>query len=193
MQQETESSSQPCEVYAVEISRVVDQRRHRVFAFMKAHAEELAQQGAVVVSFRHRGSRMVGPYYRLTLRHGQVQQSVYLGADTEFVAEVRLALQKIQEPRQERRALRQYKQTIRKALAQCRAELRQELGRRGLRLHGYEVRGWQTPGPRVAAADRDQKGHERSQNVLPVPVSEEPPDVGQDRDGDAGAALASPG
>ena len=169
----------------MEISRVVDQRRHRVFAFMETHAAALAQQGVIVASFRRRGSRVVGPYYRLTLRQGQVQQSVYLGADAEFVAEIRTALQKIQKPQQERRALRRQKKRIRKALAQCKAELRRELGRRGLRLQGYEVRGWQTPGPRAAVADPDQRAHEQSQRGLAARAAEGQPAAQQEHGGDA--------
>ena len=144
---------------------------------MEAHAEELAHQGVVVASFRRRGGRVVGPYYRLTFRDGRRQRSLYLGNDVELVAEVRAALREIQTPWQERRAVRQHKKTIRKALAQCKVELRRELRRRGLRLQGYEVRGWQTPGPRAVAVDRDQRGQGQSQGGLPAPAPEGRPIV----------------
>jgi hypothetical protein len=135
--------------------RVVDQRRQRVLAFIAANAETLAKQGAVVTSFRWRGGRRVGPYYHLALRQGRRQRSVYLGADAELVAEVRIALREIQADQRERRAIRRQKKAIRKALVQCRAKLRRELARRGLRLKGYEVRGWHTPGRQAAVASED--------------------------------------
>ena len=74
-------------------------------------------------------------------------------ADTELVAEVRNFLDKIQAAQEERRALRRRKKAIRKALANCKSELRAELGQRGLRLKGYEVRGWRTAGSRKAARE----------------------------------------
>jgi len=115
---------------------------------MEVHTAELAQQGVVVESFRRRGGRVVGPYYRLAFRHGKVQRSMYLGTDMELVAEVRAALRKLQGPQRMRWALRRRRKAI-TALAECRAELRRELARRGLRLQGYEVRGWHTPGLRA--------------------------------------------
>ncbi len=138
----------------MEISQLVDQqtngRRQRVLELIEAHAATLAHQGTVVASFRYRGGRAVGPYHRLAWRQGQVQQSVYLGTDADLVAEVHVLLQELQQLHRERRALRRQKNVVRKVLAECRAELRRELGRRGLRLQGYEVRGWHTPGPRAA-------------------------------------------
>ena len=134
----------------MEISQRVDQqtdrRRQRVLEFLDAHREDFTQQGAVVASFRRRGGRMVGPYFRLAFREGRGQRSVYLGAEGELVAEVREVLQRIQAPWRERQAIQRNKKMIRKALAQCKDELRRELGRRGLRLQGYEVRGWRTLG-----------------------------------------------
>ena len=117
---------------------------------MKVHADLLARQGGIVASFRRCAGRAVGPYYRLAFRDGTVQRSLYLGTDAALVAEVRAALGKLQAPQRERRALQRHKKAVRKALAECRDGLRRELARRGLRLQGYEVRGWQTPDPRSA-------------------------------------------
>ena len=72
---------------------------------MAAHADALAHQGVIAASFRRRGGRALGPYYRLTLRQGQVQHSVYLGTDAVLIAEVRAALRKLQETLRERRAV----------------------------------------------------------------------------------------
>jgi hypothetical protein len=142
----------------VENSKTVDQRRQRIFAFIKKHEGHLARQGGIVATYRYRGGRAVGPYYRVAFRVGTVQQSVYMGTDLGLLAEVHLVLQELQRPYRERRALLQRKKAVRKVLAECRDELRRELARRGLRLQGYEVRGWQTPGPRSAGAPESCEG-----------------------------------
>jgi hypothetical protein len=148
----------------LEKSQVVDQRRQRVLAFLQAHAVPLSRQGTVVSSFRRRGGRKIGPYYRLAFRDGRVQRSLYLGDDMALVKEVRAALEALQRPRRARHALRRQKKAIRKALAQCRAELEGELARRGWWLKGSEIRGWCTPRPQVSVTSRaaetgDQAGH----------------------------------
>jgi hypothetical protein len=144
----------PGEVYALEESLVVDQRRQRVLAFIEGHAPHLARQGAVVSSFRRRGGRKIGAYYRLAFRDGRVQRSLYLGDDMVLVNEVRAALETLQRPHRERHALLRQKKAIRRALAQCRAQLKRELARRGWWLQGYEVRGWHTPRPRAPITSR---------------------------------------
>ena len=147
----------PGEVYALEKSKVVDQRRQRVFAFIEAHAPQLARQGTVVSSFRRRGGQKIGLYCRLAFREGRVQRSIYLGDDMALVDEVRAALERLQRPHRERCALRRQKKAIRKELAQCRAELKRELARRGWWLKGSEIRGWCTPRPRAWIAPRTAK------------------------------------
>jgi hypothetical protein len=144
----------------VEISQLVDQRRQKVLAFIKAHKEALARQGSVVKSFRRRAGRVVGPYYRLAFRDSRRQRSVYLGADAELAAEVHAMLQEIQGTREERRALRQLKRSIRKALSECKAQLRRELGHRGLWLKGYEVRGWRARRARAAVTVGAEEGRD---------------------------------
>ena len=136
----------------------MDGRRKRVLEFIQAHMEQLAQQGTVVASFRRRANQVKGPYYRLAFREGQRQRSMYLVNDEALVAEVRAALRRIQASQHERRAFERRKKAIRKVLAQCRAELRRELERRGLRLQGYELRRWQTPGRRAVTQGHDQDG-----------------------------------
>ena len=124
----------------------VDQRRSQVRDFVKAHREQLARQGAIVSSYRWRDGRKVGPYHRLAYREGSRQRSLYLGTDMELVTEIRGTLQALQQPKQQQRAVRRYKAAIRSALAECQEGLRRELAVRGLRLQGYEVRGWRSPG-----------------------------------------------
>ncbi len=150
----------------MEKPQLVDQRRRRVLAFIRRHAEQLARQGTVVSSFRCRGGRTVGPYYRLAFRQGSAQASLYLGNSAELVAEVRSALERLQRPHRQRRALMRQKKTIRRALAECRAELNQELARRGWWLRGYEVRGLQTPRPRTSVACRDRDGQQPPRGIV---------------------------
>ena len=160
----------------MEISKSVDQqtklRRQRVLAFIEVHAAALAHQGTVVASFRRRGGQIVGPYYRLAFRQNQVQRSSYLSNDMELVAEVRTALANLQKPGRDRRVFLRQKRVVRKALAQCKAEWKRALARRGLRLQGYEVRGWHCPGPRAAAAKGGCGGQESSQGSLHATVKE---------------------
>ena len=141
----------------MEISRTVDQRRQRIAAFIEEHAEQLARQGTVVAMYRHRGGHIVGPYHRLTFRLETVQRSVYLGTNVELIQEVRNVLEELQKPYRERRALMRLKKALRTALTECRADLQQDLARWGLRLQGYEIRGWHTRGPRPPGMPRGQE------------------------------------
>ncbi len=104
----------------------------------------LAEQGSIVAGYRQRGRRRYGPYFRLVVRLGGRQQSIYLGADEELVREAQAALEKLQASTRRRRWLRQQQQSLRQALKRSREEMRQLLKQRGLRLQGYEVRGWRT-------------------------------------------------
>ena len=151
---------------------VVDQRRERILAAIEARREQLAHQGTIVASYRQRGGRKVGPYFRLAYREGSNQRSLYLGSDVELIAEVGRVLQNLQQPERQQCAVRRCKAAIRTSLAHCRAELRRELAIRGLRLQGYEVRGWRTPGARRAATIKDPQDLEQPQGG--VPTSGEP-------------------
>jgi hypothetical protein len=139
----------------------VDQRRLAVETFLVAHAASLAHQGAIVQSWRRRGRRRLGPYYRLACRDAAGRQrSVYLGPSGPIVDEARDALRRLQSPRRQRREIEGARRALRRELAMSRSELDAELAKVGLKRKGSEIRGW----IRGAAAGRgalDTKGQIR--------------------------------
>src|SRR5438094_953340 len=108
---------------------------------MVAHPEIFSRQGAVLVSWRSRQGRKLGPYYRLAYREGGRQRALYLGSSAELAGEVRSALQVLQAPRQRRRAWQVQWKKGRAALRRQKLQWDAELRRLGLYLKGYEVRG----------------------------------------------------
>ena len=129
----------------MENRHLVDQKgiaaRRRVLDFIAANRELLAAQGSVVACWREHRGRHLGPYFRLALRVGGRQRSVYLGADGGFVGEVRVLLADLQSPVRKCRALSRQRQLVKRSLALQRQQWRAELGKVGLHLQGNEVRG----------------------------------------------------
>jgi hypothetical protein len=129
----------------------VDQRRLAVGTFLAAHAANIARQGTIVQSWRRRGRRRLGPYYRLACRDAAGRQrSVYLGPSGPMVDEARDALRRLQSPRRQRREIEGARRALWRELAMSRSELDAELAKVGLKRKGSEIRGWS----RGAAAGR---------------------------------------
>ena len=124
----------------------VDQRRARVRDFLAEHAEALRRQGSVVETWRERGGRRLGPYYRLACRLGGRQKSVYLGSDRRLAVEVRRDVAARQAPARDGRRGRLRSRILRRELRRCRAVWDAELAKVGLRLKGSEVRGGRSRG-----------------------------------------------
>ena len=120
------------------------QENHPALALLAANPQFFAQQGTVSTYWRRRGDKKYGPYYRLRYRDGQSSRTIYLGPQSPVVDRVRQALQTLQQPLQERRALNQLRRQIRDALRIDRRHVDAQLRSLGLRLKGFEVRGWRT-------------------------------------------------
>jgi hypothetical protein len=119
-----------------------DPKKYRAVQLIFLRPQLFSRQGQVRAVWRHYGNRRLGPYYRLFYRDGGRQHGLYLGRAGPLVEEVRAALARLQEPlRQERVARRARRQAL-AALRSARVHLAAELRAAGLRLQGYEVRGW---------------------------------------------------
>jgi hypothetical protein len=120
------------------------QENHPTLALLAANPQFFAQHGTVSTYWRRRGDKKYGPYYRLRYRDGQSTRTIYLGSQGPLVDRVCQTLQKLQRPLQERRALNQLHRQIRDALRADRRYVDAGLRSLGLRLKGFEVRGWRT-------------------------------------------------
>jgi hypothetical protein len=142
----------------------------RALAIIAARPEVFRRQGAVVASWRRRGDKVYGPYYRLSWREDGRQRSVYLGREVELpengshpekgphpnplpkgpkgegttVEDIRRALAGLQRPLRERRAADRLRRMVVKSLRIQKIRLNFQLRPLGLRLRGFEVRGWRT-------------------------------------------------
>lgn len=128
----------------LEIQESVDQLAHPALGLLAARPDLFRQQGSVATSWRHRGEKRFGPYYRLRYREGGCSQSIYLGQAGPLVDRVRQTLDALQAPFRQYRALVDLERRIRDALRIDRRQLNAQLRPFGLRLKGFEVRGWRT-------------------------------------------------
>jgi hypothetical protein len=109
---------------------------------MALRPELFARQGHVAATWRCRNGKRFGPYYRLAYRENGRQHSIYLGRASEQVEMVRRQLELLQRSRIERRAIRRLENHIRASLRLEKLHLAALLRPYGLRLKGFEVRGW---------------------------------------------------
>ena len=128
----------------LETERIVDQQTHPALALIARRAELFARQGSIAAAWRRRGSRTYGPYYRLCYREDGRQRSVYLGREGTLVAQVRQTLADLQRPLRQRRAVARLQRQVKTSLRAEKGRLNRHLCRLGLRLQGFEVRGWRT-------------------------------------------------
>ena len=119
-----------------------DQHPHPALALLAARPELFARQGSVVASWRRRGTKTYGPYYRLIYREEGRQRSLYLGGAGGLVEEVRGRLLALQAPLRSRRAMGRVRRHAAAAVRASKAQLNLQLRPWGLRLQGFEVRGW---------------------------------------------------
>ena len=126
----------------LENRQVVDQLDHPALRLIAARPELFTRQGSVAATWRRRGGKTFGPYYRLSYREGGRQLVVYLGRAGALVERVRQALGTLQRPLEQMRALNHMERQIRAALRVDRLHVSALLRPYGLRLKGFEVRGW---------------------------------------------------
>lgn len=121
---------------------IADQHIHPALACIADRPHLFSRQGSVAVSWRRRGARVYGPYYRLIYREESRQRSLYLGRVGALVEEVRQRLATMQAPRRARRLAEQRRRQAAAALRASKAHVNLGLRAWGLRLQGFEVRGW---------------------------------------------------
>ncbi|MHB1037654.1 MAG: hypothetical protein ACYC35_24340 [Pirellulales bacterium] len=125
------------------------------FDTIRAHIldrrELFARQGSVVATWRTRGGRRCGPYYRLAYREAGRQKSLYLGPSASLADQVRGLLAELQQPLRYGRLLDRLAAQARASLRQANAELNRVLGSIGYYLKGHhEFR--RLPGSRATAS-----------------------------------------
>ena len=121
-----------------------DQHVHPALALLAARPDLFARQGSVVASWRRRGTRTYGPYYRLIYREEGRQRSLYLGRAGGLVEEIRGRLRRLQAPLRNGRASKRAGRQAATLMRASKARLNLQLPPWGLRLQGFEVRGWRT-------------------------------------------------
>jgi len=113
-----------------------------VLDLIQAQPGLFARQGRVVATWRRRGPRKLGPYYELRFRQSGRCRGIYLGRDGPRVQQVRDLLDQLQQPRRRLRHYRQFRRRVRAAIGTHKTHLDTRLQSVGLRLQGFEVRGW---------------------------------------------------
>ena len=119
------------------------QRAKRVDDFFAQYHTALARQGAVVSTWRVRGGRRAGPYFRLECRlPSGPRVSVYLGPEGDpLVAAVRSRLAELRRPLRQRRQLAKVHRHLRRDARAARVSSAQELAKSGMYWKGSEIRG----------------------------------------------------
>ncbi len=117
-------------------------RLEEVQRTLAADPKHFARQGAVVASWRYYQGRKLGPYYRLAYREEGRQRFIYLGRAEGLAQAVRDLLAALQRPLCRRRLFDALRTQAREMLRQAKASMAEELAKWGLRLKGFEVRGW---------------------------------------------------
>jgi hypothetical protein len=126
----------------LENRRVADQLPHPALQRIAARPDLFSRQGYVAPTYRCREGKTFGPYYCLTYREDGRQRSIYLGRPGTLVEAVRQALDACQQSRAQRRLLTRIERQVRASLRLQKFRLGALLRPFGLRLKGYEVRGW---------------------------------------------------
>ena len=121
---------------------LADQHLHAALTRIAGRPDLFARQGSVAASWRRRGARVYGPYYSLIYREEGRQRSLYLGRAGALVEEVRRQLATLQAPRRARRLAERCRRQAATALRASKAQVNLGLRSWGLRLQGFEVRGW---------------------------------------------------
>jgi hypothetical protein len=126
----------------LEISKPADQLDHPALRLIAARPDMFMRQGHVAITWRHRGGKTFGPYYRLGYREDGRQRSIYLGCAGQLVERVRQALGAGQKPLAQHRLFERLRRSILASLRVQNLRVGALLRPFGLRLKGFEVRGW---------------------------------------------------
>jgi hypothetical protein len=121
-----------------------DQPPHPALQLLAARPDLFRGQGSVVTTWRRRNGKTFGPYYRLSYREDGRQCSVYLGRAGALVEQVRRALQSLQQSIAEFRLFERLRRQACASLRVSKLRVHALLRPYGLRLKGFEVRGWRT-------------------------------------------------
>ena len=118
------------------------QRANRVDQFFAQHQANLARQGAVVSSWRVRGGRRAGPFFRLECRlPSGTKIAVYLGSAGPLVTAVRTRLAELRHPVRQSRQLAKVHRHLRRDARAARVNSAPELAKSGMYWKGSEIRG----------------------------------------------------
>jgi len=130
----------------LEERRFADQKIERRFEAIarriRSRPEVFRWRGKVVESWRSYRGRRLGPYYRLVYRDRGRDSAVYLGKSPQLSERVRGLLDDLQAATARWRQWRRTVEQIRAELRRYKALWARDLAARGLRLKGFEVRGW---------------------------------------------------
>lgn len=165
-------------------STVASEVKHPAIALITARPDLFARQGSVNPTWRQRNGKTFGPYFRLSYRDDGRQCAIYLGRDGPLVEHVRHLLQRTQNPLRQKRIFDRIDRETRSALRDNNLRLAALLRPLGLRLKGFEVRGWRTSllrpwlSPKSTHSARQQSlatapagsghPHERSAHATPL-------------------------
>jgi hypothetical protein len=131
---------------------------HPALAQIEADPAWFARHGVVVAKWRYHGGRKLGPYFALIYRQAGRQRAYYLGREGPLVHAVRQRLAELREHAQRDRTYEQFRRQILGSLRVHKARLNLRLGGLGLRLQGFEVRGWRTSDLLRRARTRNRGG-----------------------------------
>ena len=127
--------------HPVDQLRSTDESRYqRARTFVLANAPLFAAQGSVVATWRRRGEKRFGPYYRLAYRRHGRQRSVYLGP-ARVADRLRNLLARLQQSRRLHRLYQRLQSEVRRSLRQAKKHLARQLAPLGITVKGYEFRG----------------------------------------------------
>jgi hypothetical protein len=126
----------------MELRKPADQLAHPALRLIAARPDIFIRQGYIAATYRRRNGKTYGPYYLLAYRDSGRQCSVYLGRAGELVQKVRAALAALQGPRIELRQFEHMERQIRAVLRVEKRHLASLLRPFGLRMKGFEIRGW---------------------------------------------------
>ena len=108
--------------------------------FINNNAQTFARGGSVVATYRSRGTKRYGPYYRVAYRIAGRQCSLYLGRCKQLADSARELLAKLQHPRDFyrlcKRANRQRRATLRRVIRHW---------QQTIRSHGLNLRWLRNP------------------------------------------------
>jgi hypothetical protein len=156
----------------MENPKTVDQLLHPALDLIACNPKIFTRQGTVVATWRRRGDKIFGPYYRLAYRQAGRQCSIYLGRAGALVQRVRSSLAALHGRLRDCRFAQQIRLQIRGSLRAQKTRLATFLKPLGLRLQGFEVRGWRASSLRRFIPHRLQP-----MPSVPIPQLPKPPRI----------------